>query len=336
MNRTRASLFATMRAIALLLYATGALVTAAGVASAADAGHYPNRPIRLILAFSGGVMDSLARILGDGLEQALKQPVVVEARTGASGNIAAEYVARAAPDGYTLLVAPVTITVLPSTHGARAVDPVRALAPITKLATQPSLIVANAALGITTLPELIALARGAPGQIAYATPGIGTTQHLGASLLWIRANVELLHVPYSNSGQVIKDVVAGQVPVALTLPATGEPFVRSGHLRALATTGPRRAAAFPDVPTVAELGFPGFDFVTWYGLMAPAGTPRDIIETLHRESARIVQTPEVRNRLVLMGGEPVGNTPEQFAAEIRADLARWPAIVKAAGVVAGR
>ncbi len=317
----------------MLLCATGALVASTIPASAADTGPYPNRPIRLILAFSGGVMDSLARVLGDRLEQALGQPVVVEARTGASGNIAAEYVARAAPDGYTLLVAPVTITVLPSTHGARAVDPVRAFAPITKLATQPSLIVANAALGVNTLPDLIALARDAPGKIAYATPGIGTTQHLAASLLWNRAKVDLLHVPYSNSSQVIKDVVAGQVPVALALLATVEPFVRSGHLRALATTSAHRAAAFPDVPTVTELGFPGFDFVTWYGLVAPKGTPHDIIETLYRESARIVHTPDVRNKLVLMGGEPVGNTPEQFSAEIRADVARWPAIVKAATVL---
>ncbi|MEP7083812.1 MAG: tripartite tricarboxylate transporter substrate binding protein [Betaproteobacteria bacterium] len=320
----------------MCVLATAAAIAAALVSLAADAAEsaaYPARPIRLILAFSGGAMDALARTLSDGLERALGQPVIVEARTGASGNIAAEYVARAAPDGHTLLMAPITITVLPSTHGSLAVDPVHAFAPITKLVTLPSLIVANSTLGVSTLPELVAAARARPGMIAYATPGIGTQQHLAGSSLWLRAGVEVLHVPYSNSAQVIKDVVAGQVPVAFTLLSTAEPFVRSGQLKALAVTGTHRAPEFPEVPTVSELGFPGFDFVTWYGLVAPAGTPGAIIDTLYRESVRILAQADVRRRLQLMGGEAVGNTPDQFAAQIKADVARWPAVIKAAGIM---
>jgi len=302
-------------------------------ASAADSAPYPTRPIRLVVASTaGGTADTIARLVGDRLEEMLGQPVVIEDRPGASGNIASEIVARAAPDGYTLLVMPVTVTILPSTLGATAVDPVRAFAPITKLMNQPILIVANPAVGVNTLAELIARARREPGRIAYGTSGVATTPHLAGALLWTRAKVEMLHIPYANAGQDVKDAVAGEVSVALTFLGRTEPLVRSGQLKALAVTSRSRVAAFPDVPTVAESGYPGFEMTSWYGLVAPAGTPRAIIDQLHVAVTRILKSPAVHRKLVAMGTEPAGSSPDEFAAEIRDSLQRWPAIVKAAGI----
>jgi tripartite-type tricarboxylate transporter receptor subunit TctC len=311
-----------------------AACVAAPLSSAAVAAEpYPTRPIRIVVAFSaGGVIDTVTRMVGTRLEETFGQPVIVENRPGASGNIASEAVAKAAPDGYTLLAAANPVTVLPSTHGARAVDPVRAFAPITKLATQPILIAINPALRVDSVSDLIALGKRSPERLAYATAGVGTTDHLAAAMLWTRAGVEALHVPYTNTGQEIKDLLAGEIRISFIVLGTVAPYLRSGQLKALAVTGMRRVAAIPDVPTVAESGFSGFEATSWSGLLAPAGTPKDIIDTLHREVARILQLPDVRDKLVAMGMEPVGNTPEQFADEIKALVKFWPPVVKAAGI----
>ena len=303
------------------------------VARSAEPAPYPNRPIRLVVSFSpGGTSDTLARMLGEHLEAAFGQPVVVENRPGASGNVASDLVARAAPDGYTLLVAANAITILPSTHGDRAVDPVRAFAPVARLVTQPILIATSASLPVATLPQLIALARAEPGRLAFASPGVGTTDHLAAAMLFRRANADLLHVPYANNAAEIKDLVQGEVKVAFITLGAVRPFLATGQLKALAVTTSQRVAAFPDVPTVAESGFPGYEVTSWYGVLAPAGTPPEAIDRLYREIARVLQLPAVREKIVALGAVPTVNTPEQFGEELKTLVRLWAPVVEAAGI----
>jgi tripartite-type tricarboxylate transporter receptor subunit TctC len=317
-------------AAALLAVAVAVLPVAA---RATPPQPFPSRPIHIVVPFAAGnQLDVFARLIGVRLAESMGQPVIVENRPGASGNAASEAVARATPDGHTLLLSGVLITLLPLTHGSRAVDPVAAFAPITRLAQQPIVIAANPSLHANTLPELIALARAAPGKIAYATSGVGTAQHVAMTMLSQRAGIDLLHVPYANFAQLLGDVLAGQVPIAMSFPGTVEPHLKTGRLKVLAVTGPQRALAWPDVPTVAEAGFPGFDVLSWAGVLAPAGTPPEIVDRLHREIVGILAIPEVRSVFLAQSAEPVGNTPEQFAAEIRASVARWAPVIKAAGI----
>jgi len=312
-----------------------ALIAAPGATNGAGPEPFPTRPIHLIVPFTAGnQLDVFARVIGSRLAESLGQPVIVENRPGVSGNVASEAVAKAAPDGYTLLVSGVLITLLPLTYGTRAVDPIASFAPITRLAQQPIVIAANASLNVNSLSDLIALARQNPGKITYATSGIGTAQHIAMTMLSQRAGIELLHIPYVNSGQLIGDVLSGEVPIAISFPGTVGPLVKAGRLKALAVTSPHRALAWPDTPTVAESGFPGFDVLSWAGVLAPAGTPPEIIDLLHREIVRILSIPDVRNVFLAQSAEPVGNTPEQFAAEIKASIARWAPVVSAAGIKA--
>lgn len=304
----------------------------AAPAQVAQGEGYPTRPVALIVPFSpGGVADTLARVVGEKLEASLGQPVVIENKPGAAGNIASELVAKAAPDGYTLLIGATSITILPSTRD-RAIDPSVAFVPVTKLVTQPILIAANARFAPRSLDELLARARSAPQRLAYATAGVGTTDHLAAALLWTRAGVDALHVPYASSAQEIKDLLSGEIQVAFITLGAVRTLLEGGALRAVAVTSRQRVAAFPEVPTVAESGYPGFEVTSWFGLLAPAGTSPDIVDRLHREVARILALPDVREKLIAMGAEPVGNTPDQFADEIKAQLKLWPPIVKAAGI----
>jgi tripartite-type tricarboxylate transporter receptor subunit TctC len=304
-------------------------------ARAAEAGSYPNRAIRIVVPFGAGTqLDIAARLVGAKLAEAVAQPVVIENHPGASGNIGSEVVARAPPDGYTLLMTGSLITLLPTTMGASAVDPVTAFAPVTKLAEPPIVIVANPSLEVSTLPQLIALARREPGRIAYATAGIGTVQHLTASIISNKAGIEMLHVPYANAGQALNDVLQGQIPVYFTFLGPIDAQLKSGQLRALAVASNHRIGVWPDIPTVAELGFPEAATQPWNGVLAPAGTPAEIIELLYREFARIVQQPDVRERFARMGMEPLATPPDRFSAEIRDAVKRWPAIAKAAGVQA--
>lgn len=309
------------------------LATAPLPLSAAEAAPYPNRPIHLIVPFTAGnQLDVFARLIGNRLAESSGQPVVVENRPGASGNAASAAVAKAPADGYTLLVSGVLITLLPLTYGARAVDPVSSFAPITRLAQQPIVIVANPSLSVNSLPALIELARREPGKIAYATSGIGTAQHIAMTMLSQRAGVEFYHVPYSNSGELIRDTLTGQVPMAISFPGTVEPYLKTARLKALAVTSAHRALTLPDVPTVEEAGFPGFDVQSWAGVLAPAGTPPEIVSWLHDEICRALNSAEVKAAFLGQGAEPVCNTPEQFATEIRASVARWAPVVKAAGI----
>ena len=266
---------------------------------------------------AGTQLDLAGRIVAAKLADALGQPVVVDNRPGASGNIGSDVVAKAAPDGYTLLLTGSFITSLPSTMGSRAVDPIAAFAPISKISEPPMMIVVNPSLNVNSLDELVALARKAPGRIAYSTPGVGTSQHLAATMLQQRTGIELLHVPYANGGQALNDVVSGTVPVYFSYIGAVEPFLRSGQLKALAVATGKRATNWPDVPTVAELGYKDFAVTSWNCVLAPAGTSPEIIERLHGELARIVQQPDVRAQFLTMGSEPMSNTPENSAPSSR-------------------
>ncbi len=296
-----------------------------------DTAAWPSRPIRLVVPFAAGTwVDVASRLLGAKLADALGQPVVIDNRPGASGNLASELVANSAPDGYTLLNGGVFVTVLPAIN-AHAVDPA-AFTPITRLTSAPMLIVAHRSLHVRTLSELIDLARREPGRIAYATSGVGTTPHLAAALLSQRAGINMLHVPYSNTNAALRDVVSGEVPVMFTFLGTVDAYLHSGELVPLAVTSAKRDPAWPDIPTVAEQGLPGYEVATWSGLLAPAGIAPEIVDRLYRECARILQLPEVREKLLLMGNQPVGSTPEQFASELKADVPRWKAIATQAGI----
>ncbi len=322
----------TLAAVATACLAAGALGCPL-TAHAVDAVGYPNRPIRIVVPFAAGSqMDITARVVGAKLADALRQPTVVENLPGASGNIGSEAVAKAPADGYTLLLTGSLITLLPSTMGPRAVDPVAAFAPITKLAEPPMMIVVNPSLNVSTLPELIALARREPGKIAYATAGVGTVQHLTAAIIARKADVDMLHVPYANSGQALKDVVQGEVPVYFAFLGPIDAQLRGGQLKALAVASNRRVSAWPDVPTVAELGYKEAAVDPWNGVLAPAGTPPEVVELLYRELARIVRQPDVRERFAQMGMEPLGTSPELFSAEIKNAVGRWPPVAQSVGI----
>ena len=309
------------------------LVASAGQALDALAEAYPARPIRLIVPFNaGGGIDALARQVGAKLSEALGQAVVVENLPGAGGNRASDLVARAAPDGYTLLVGANSLTINPALPGSHAPDPVRAFAPVSKLVTIPVAVAVTPSFEARSLQELLALARKTPRKLAFANQGIGTTSHIAAALLAQRAGVEFLHVPYSGTGRVARDVISGEIPILFSATGVVAPLVRGGQLRALAVTGSQRSSALPEVPTVAESGLPGFEVSSWYGVLAPAGTPAEIVGRLHAELVRILALPEVSERLPRQGMHPVGNTPAQFAAEISADVERWARVVREARI----
>jgi len=297
---------------------------------------YPSRPIRCIIPFPvGGSSDLLARIIGAQLGEALGQPIVIESRPGAAGAIAMDYAARAAPDGYTLFLANNgTNVVLPSHRRTSARDLQLSFTPVAKLVSLPIVIVAPRASGVTTLRSLLERARRSPDALAFATSDVGSTSHLAASLLFRRAGVKLVHVPYAGTALAVKDVLSGEVQLLFTHLGTVASLLRSGHLVALAVTGNHRMPAFPDVPTVAESGFPGFDVTTWHGVLVPVGTPQEIVMRLHGELARIMQLPEVREQISALGMESDDATPERFAAELAIDVERAAKFIRDAGISA--
>jgi tripartite-type tricarboxylate transporter receptor subunit TctC len=303
------------------------------MASGAAGGAYPERPIRLIVAFPAGTtLDVVARVVGDKLETALGKPVIIDNRPGASGNIGFELAAKAPPDGYTLAIVGLTLVTLPVTFGHGAVDPLRDFVPIVKLATQPGIIVAHPSLHVDSLQEMIAEARRRPGQLAYSTTGIGASTQLAAQMLFDRAGVKLLYVPYGNSAMALKDLLAGEVQLSVIYPTGKERFIRSGQLKPLAVTSRHRLTLLPEVPTIEECGYPDFDVSSWFGMVAPAGTPRDIVLRLNAEFVRILALPELRSTFASQGLESAGGTPEQFAADIASELRRWTPVVKALGI----
>lgn len=303
-----------------------------GSATAQNA-DYPSRTIHFIIPNTvGGTSDILARLIGARLTDALGQPVVIESKPGAAGRIALEHMAKAAPDGYTILLGNNgTNAIVPSAQGSEVPEDAP-LVPVIKLASLAIVVAASPKLGVKSLGEAIKRARTAPDRLAYASSGIGSTSHMAAALLSQRAGIKLLQIPYAGTAAAVKDVLGGEIPLLFTHLATVATLIRDGQLRALAVTGPHRAAAFPDVPTVAESGFPGFDVVTWHGVLAPPGTPREIVMRLHRELARILAMDDFRAQLANLGMEPLGGTPEEFAADIKADRQRWATVIRDAGL----
>ncbi|HTF14380.1 MAG TPA: tripartite tricarboxylate transporter substrate binding protein [Burkholderiales bacterium] len=310
-----------------------ALAMLAAAAPAVWAQSYPNKPVRVIVTFPpGGTPDIYGRVMSVELSKLWNQSVVVENRTGAGGTIGTEYVAKAAPDGYTLLfAADASITIAPHLYSKLPYDPMRDFAPIVNVTTGPFVLMANPAFPPNNVKELITLVQTQPGKISYASSGAGGQQHLAMEYIRTMAgSMDMIHVPYKGFGQGIADVLANQVPLIFGGITASIQYTRSAKLKALGVTSPKRAKALPDVPAVAET-LPGFDIQAWYGFLAPAGTPRDIVKKIHDDSVAIIKRADFLERLDRDGIEPVANTPEEFAAQIKADIAKMGKIVQAAG-----
>jgi tripartite-type tricarboxylate transporter receptor subunit TctC len=318
------------RRTAIRAIGLAALVCAMPAAFAAE---YPTRPVNLVVAFTpGGPSDVLARILGKKLEQLLGQPFVIENRPGAGGNVAAEQVARAAPDGHTLLNGNNSIL---ATNAALykniGFDPVADFAPIALIGSQANILVVNPALPAKTMAELIALAKAKPGTINFASSGHGAAAHLAGELFKTEAKIDIVHVPYKGAAPALQDVIAGHVQMMFATAASVVGHIQSGQVRALAVTTPRRTAVLPDIATVDELGIKGFDATTWHGLVAPSKTPKDVVATLHRALTQVLNDAGVRKQLGDLGVDIMGGTPDEFAAYIKSEIPKWTAIVKASG-----
>lgn len=306
------------------------------IGASAWANNYPERPVRLVVPFAtGGGSDILARLIGQRLSQNWGQQVVVDNRVGAGGNIGMELAAKAAPDGYTLLLGYIgTIAFNPSLYATVPYDPVKDFAPVTQLVSQPALLLIHPSLPAKSVKELIALARAKPGELNYASAGTGTPPHLNAELFKSMARVSITHVPYKGGigGQILTDLLSGRVQVYFVNMLAGIPHVRSGKLRPLAVTALQRSPVLPDIPTLSEAGVPGYEAVAWYGIFVPAGTSKEVIGRLNSEIGKILAAPDIRDRLASEGAEPVGSTPEQFAAFIAGEISKWAKIIKEAGI----
>lgn len=312
----------------------GALLAAAvAFALPAAAQTYPVKPIRVVVPFgAGGSADTMARLVGQRFTESWGQPVVVENRTGAAGMIGAEFVARAAPDGYTLMVTSGAFSSTPALNPNVPVDIFRDFTPVVNISNTATIINVHPSLPVKSIKELVAFARQRPGQISYATAGVGSTGHLATELFLATTDTRMLHVPYKANPIAVIDVIAGHVPVMFDLVLTGAPHVRAGKLRALAVTSSKRLPLLPDVPTVTEAGLPAFDANVWLGMMGPAALPRDIVMRLNGEVNRIVALPDIVRRFNELGVEPAGGTPEAFAALHKADFAKWQKVVREAKI----
>ena len=315
-----------------LLAAALPLALAMGPAAAQQ--DYPNKPIRLIVPFTpGGVTDTGARVVADKLGARLGQSVVVDNRPGASGNIGTQMVATAAPDGYTLLLGfDGTLVINPHVYAKVPFDTLKDFVPVSKIGDAVLIIVVHPSVPAKTLSELVAYSKTNPGGVSYGSAGTGSTPHLAGELLKARTGANFVHVPYKGGGQSMTDLVGGSLPMLYTAVAGAYPFVQKGQIRPIAVSSAQRLASLPDVPTVAESGVPGFESSSWIGILAPAKTPQPIVERLQRELHAVVQSPEVRERLASLGISALGNTPAEFGQQIRADLAKYDQIVKAAKV----
>jgi tripartite-type tricarboxylate transporter receptor subunit TctC len=311
-----------------------ALAVLAPLAPAQEA--YPSKPVRIIVPFAaGGVADLLPRIVGEKLTQKWGQPVVVENKVGAAGNIGMAEGARAAPDGYTLLLAPAgNLTVNPKLFPNLPFDTYRDLTPVTLLAQSPNVLVVHPSVPAKSFQELIAYAKANPGKLNFASPGEGSGAHLAGELLKIEAGIDATHVPYKGIAPAVNDLLGGQVQMMFAGISTVLQHVKAGTLVALAIASPKRNPQLPDVPTVSESGLPGFDVTSWYGIVVRAGTPPAIVQKVQRDMTEALQSAEVQSRLAALGLEPVGDTPSEFDALIKAETKKWGAIVEKAGIKA--
>ena len=310
-----------------------ALVALAALPGVAAAQAFPSKQIRIVVPFPpGGATDILARAVAQDLQKAYGQTTLVENRPGAGGNLGADLVAKSPGDGYTLLMGTV------GTHGINVAlyskmpyDAVKDFAPVTLVALVPNILVVHPSVPVKTVRELIELAKKEPGKLNYASSGNGTSIHLSGELFKAMAGVSMLHVPYKGSSPAIADLLGGQVNLMFDNMPSSLPHVKAGKLRALAVTSSKRSPALPELPTIAEAGLPGYEASSWFGILAPAATPRDVVGKLHDAIVKGLATPETSERLASQGAEKVGNTPEQFAAFIREEIEKWGKVVKAAG-----
>ena len=296
--------------------------------------NWPQRQIRIVVPFApGGIADTSSRAISEKLGARLGQPVVVDNRPGASGNIGTESVAKSPPDGYTLLLGfDGTMVINPAVFSKLPFDTLRDFQPVTKLGDAPVIIVAHPSVPANNLKELIALAKAKPKTLSYGTAGTGSTPHLVGEMLNLRVGTDFQHVPYKGGGQAMGDVVGGQIPLVMSAIATTQQFIKSGKVKGLGVSSAKRSPAVPDVPTFIESGLENMVVNSWVGILAPKATPRPIVDRLQREIAAVLKEPDVRERYAVLGNDPVGNTPDEFTAQIKADLAQWEAIVKKANI----
>jgi tripartite-type tricarboxylate transporter receptor subunit TctC len=310
------------------------VVLAIFAAANAAAQSYPSRPVRFVVGFTpGGGVDINARLLAAKLGESLGQQVLVENKPGAGTNIAAEYVAKSPPDGYTLFFNSAAFAINLALY-RNPPYALRDFAPVSVFSESVNLLVVSANLPARTLRELIALAKERPGALNYSSAGSGTTQHLAAELFKLKSGTSIVHVPYKGSAPALTALIAGEVQLSFSNSVAILPHVRSGRLRALAVASARRTDVMPDVPTMKEAGVEGVEVPLWFGLLAPAGTPREVIQALASGVGRVARTPDVRHRLVEQGAEPVGNTPEEFERQLHEEIARWTEVVKVSGAKA--
>jgi tripartite-type tricarboxylate transporter receptor subunit TctC len=316
--------------------AASVVLTAAlfGLAGAASAQQYPNKPIKLIIPFPpAGATDVLGRALGQKLSEALGQPVVVENRPGAGSTIGSDLVAKSAPDGYTLLLASGSICIAANVYSKLTFDPVKSFTPISLVGQVPHILVVHPSVQANTVKELVALAKVKPGQLNAASQGNGTLSHMELEMFKSHGGgLDIVHVPYKGSSTVMSDLLSGSVQVFFDSVTSSMPMVKKGSLKVLGVASPKRLPFNPEIPTMAESGMPGFDASNWFALMAPAGTPKEIVQVLNAQMVKIAAMPDVRDKLALQGMIPDSSTPEQLATVIRNDLARWAQVAKKAGV----
>lgn len=314
-----------MQRFVLIVFFKVVAVLCPGVAASQD---FPYRPIRIITVQAGGVGDLIARPLAQGLAAPLGQPVIVENRP--SGFIPGDMVAKASPDGYTLLVTSAILWIGPLMQKS-PYDPVKDFAPITLLATTPNVLVVHPSLPVKNVADLVKLAKARPGQLTYASAGSGSTTHLSAELFKTMGGLNMIHIPYKGGSQALTDLLGGQISMYFSSLPGAMPHIKNSRLRPLSVTSARRSTAAPELSTMAESGFAGYDADTWIGAVTPAGTPQAVIVRLHDEIIRILNVADIRERLLMQGAEPLTNTPEQFAAYIKSEIVKWAKVVKASG-----
>lgn len=319
----------------LMRCATTCLLTAMLImASAVPAQTYPIRPIRWVVTYPpGGPTDVVARAIGAKLTEAWGQQIVIDNRAGAGGVIGTDIAAKAVPDGYTLLFGTSAgLTINPALNSKLPYDAVKDFAPVSLLVLNPQILVVHPAVPVNSVKELVALAKARPGQLNYASVGLGSPNHMGMELLKALTGIDIVHVPYKGTGPAITDLLGGQVQVMFNSMPSVIPLVASGKLKGLAVGSVQRSPAVPDIPTVAEAGVPGFENVTWYGMFAPAKTPHDIIVKLNKQVVQILASPEMAQRLASQGAEPRSSTPEELTKFMRVESERWKKVIKTAGI----
>ena len=323
------------RRISRCLLAALVLLAAFAAPTSGSAQGYPNRPVRLVVPFpAGGPADALGRALGDQWSKMWGQPVIIENRGGAGGNLGAEVVARAAPDGYTLLLNASSHVINASLYEKLPYDPIKDFTPVSEVASYMLVLVVHPSVPAKSVKEFVAFANSKPDGLSVANAGLGTPTHLAAVLFAQAAGVNLIHVPYRGAAPASTDLIAGQVPAMFNNPVNAVPQVKSNNLRALAVTGSKHLSLLPDTPTIAESGYPGFETRTWYGLFGPAGMPADIVRKLHADTDKVMRMPEVANNLIAQGWDIAVSPPDQFAKVLQSEMDRWSAVVKRAGIKA--